>query len=117
MPEVVSKLNKLGIRFSLDDFGIGYSSVRYLKTLPISNIKIDRSFLETIIDDKDDQKIIQAIIKLAKELELDVIAEGVERTDQEKFLIESNCNFAQGFLYSKPIPSKEAEELLKARHN
>ena len=115
--EVVSKLNKLGIRFSLDDFGIGYSSVRYLKTLPISNIKIDRSFLETIIDDKDDQKIIQAIIKLAKELELDVIAEGVERTDQEKFLIESNCNFAQGFLYSKPIPSKEAEELLKARHN
>lgn len=112
--ETINKLSSIGIRFSLDDFGTGYSSMSYLKRLPISNIKIDKSFLDTITEDVSDQKIIQAIISLARNLNLQVIAEGVERFEQEQFLIESNCNIAQGFLYSKPVPKDQAEKYLNS---
>lgn len=109
----IEELNKIGVSFSLDDFGTGYSSMSYLKKLPVSNIKIDKSFLDSVMDDQSDQKIIQAIITLARNLDLYVIAEGVERSDQEQFLQELNCNKAQGYLYSKPVPKDIAEEFLK----
>ncbi|TAH66397.1 MAG: EAL domain-containing protein [Anaerolineaceae bacterium] len=108
----IKELKAIGVRFSLDDFGTGYSSMSYLKRLPVSNLKIDKSFLDTVMDDTSDQKIIQAIISLARNLDLHVIAEGVERSDQEQFLQESNCNIAQGFLYSKPVPKEKAVEFL-----
>ena len=92
----------------------GYSSMSYLKRLPVSNLKIDKSFLDTVMDDTSDQKIIQAIITLARNLDLHVIAEGVERSDQEEFLQASNCNRAQGFLYSKPVPKERAVEYLNS---
>ncbi len=111
--ETIQELRKLGVRFSLDDFGTGYSSMSYLKRLPVSNLKIDKSFLDTVMEDRSDQKIIQTIIALARNLDLLVIAEGVENSDQEEFLKEANCDKAQGFLYSKPIPKDMAIQFLK----
>jgi diguanylate cyclase (GGDEF)-like protein len=110
----IKELKAIGVKFSLDDFGTGYSSMSYLKRLPVSNLKIDKSFLDTVMDDISDQKIIQAIISLARNLDLNIIAEGVERSDQEQFLQDSNCNMAQGFLYSKPVPKERAVEFLNS---
>lgn len=110
----IKELSSIGVNFSLDDFGTGYSSMNYLKRLPVTNLKIDKSFLDTVMEDTCDQKIIQTIINLARILDLDVIAEGVETSDQEEFLTESNCYKAQGYLYSKPVPFDEAEQLLNS---
>jgi len=109
----IRELNRIGVRFSLDDFGTGYSSMSYLKRLPISNLKIDKSFLDSVMVDTSDQKIVQAIITLARSLNLNVIAEGVENIEQEKFLKESDCDKVQGYLYSKPVPTDLAIELLE----
>ena len=108
----IKELSKIGVSFSLDDFGTGYSSMNYLKRLPVKNLKIDKSFLGTVMEDKSDQKIIQTIISLARNLDLLVIAEGVESFDQEEFLKSSNCDKAQGFLYSKPVPKDIAAQFL-----
>ena len=112
--EVVKELNKIGVKFSLDDFGTGYSAMSYLKRLPISNVKIDKSFLDTVLEDTTHQKIIQAIINLAYNLDLQVIAEGVEQLEHEQLLQRLNCNMAQGYLYSKPVPKEKAEDLLNS---
>ena len=109
----IKELNKVGVKFSLDDFGTGYSSMSYLKKLPISNLKIDKSFLDSGMVDISDQKIIQAIITLARNLNMNVIAEGVETVDQETFLKASDCDKVQGYLYSKPVPTDKAILLLK----
>jgi EAL domain-containing protein (putative c-di-GMP-specific phosphodiesterase class I) len=108
----IKELRKIGVCFSLDDFGTGYSSMNYLKRLPVSNLKIDKSFLNTVMEDQCDQKIIQTIITLARNLDLFVIAEGVENSDQEFFLKAANCDKAQGFLYSKPVPRDMAVQFL-----
>ncbi|ROR30659.1 diguanylate cyclase (GGDEF)-like protein [Mobilisporobacter senegalensis] len=110
--ETIQKLQEIGIQFSLDDFGTGYSSMSYLKMLPVKNLKIDKSFIDTVMDNTRDQKIISTIINLAQILHLDVIAEGVEYLDQALFLKDVLCNKAQGYLYSRPIPSDEARELI-----
>ncbi|MDI9509300.1 MAG: EAL domain-containing protein [Clostridiales bacterium] len=110
--EIIKELKTVGVSFSLDDFGTGYSAMSYLKHLPISNLKIDKSFLDLVMEDNRDKKIIQAIITLAKSLNLHVIAEGVEKPEQEQFLMESECDVAQGYLYSKPVPKERAEEIL-----
>ncbi len=104
----IRELKRIGVSFSLDDFGTGYSSMNYLKRLPVSNLKIDKSFLSTVMEDHCDQKIVQTIIALARNLDLFVIAEGVESSDQEIFLKEANCDKAQGYLYSKPVPKEKA---------
>jgi len=108
----IQELNKIGVSFSLDDFGTGYSSMNYLKRLPVSNLKIDKSFLDTVMEDKSDQKIIQTIITLARNLDLFVVAEGVENSEQEIFLKAANCDKAQGYLYSKPVPKDMAVQFL-----
>lgn len=109
----IRKLQELGITFSLDDFGTGYSSLNYLKQLPVNNLKIDKSFLDTVLDNKSDQKIVSTMIDLARVLNINVIAEGVEMLEQEEFLKVANCNKAQGYLYSKPLPKEEAGEILR----
>lgn len=111
--EIITALKEIGIKFALDDFGTGYSSMNYLKHLPVNNLKIDKSFVDTVLESKNDQTIVSTIIKLAQTLKLDVIAEGVENPEQVSFLKDARCNKAQGFLYSRPIPKDEAEELLK----
>jgi diguanylate cyclase len=110
---IIQKLKELGVSFSLDDFGTGYSSMNYLKRLPVSNLKIDKSFLDSILDNRSDQTIVQTIITLAQTLDLVVIAEGVEKNEQELFLKNAKCNKAQGYLYSKPIPKDMVEQILK----
>ncbi len=114
--ETISKLQKLhamGIGISIDDFGTGYSSLSLLKRLPINRLKIDRSFVENIPDDKEDTAIVKAIIALAGSLKLDIIAEGVETEEQKVFLLKNGCTKMQGFYYSRPIPSEEMHRFLQ----
>ncbi|MBC7500085.1 MAG: EAL domain-containing protein [Herminiimonas sp.] len=94
----------LGIRFSIDDFGTGYSSLSYLKRLPLFEVKIDKSFIQDMRDNNDDTAIVQSILSMAKHLRLRVVAEGVETRQQANFLIKSQCQVLQGYLYDKPMP-------------
>ncbi len=110
--ETIKKLKELGVAFSLDDFGTGYCSMNYLKRLPVNNLKIDKSFLDTVLDNKDEQCIVETIITLAQTLNLIVIAEGVEKNEQQIYLKGINCDKAQGYYYSKPLPKDKAEVLL-----
>ncbi|MHA2936804.1 EAL domain-containing protein [Vibrio sp. RC27] len=96
-------LRNLGISVSIDDFGTSYSSLRYLQKLPISTLKIDRSFVNDVPEDKGDCAIVKTIIDLANNMEVGVIAEGVENEKQEAFLISQGCSLAQGYMYSKPV--------------
>jgi diguanylate cyclase (GGDEF)-like protein len=105
--ETVKKLNDIGVKVSIDDFGTGFSSLAYLKKLPISELKIDRSFIRDIPNNTDDMAITQAILALAKSLALDVVAEGVENQGQIDFLLANGCKLAQGFFYCRPVQSDE----------
>lgn len=100
-------LKELGVFISIDDFGTGYSSLGYLKRFPIDMLKIDRSFVMGLPADTDDAAIVQAIVALAQNLKLQVLAEGVETEDQRNFLQACGCQYIQGFLYSKPLPEAE----------
>ncbi len=110
----LQKISRLGIEIAIDDFGTGYSSLSYLKRLPITGLKIDRSFINDIPEDEEDKAIVQAIIALAKSLKLYVIAEGVETEEQKEFLVKNGCNYIQGYLYSEPISADEMEKILRS---
>lgn len=101
------EMRALGAQVSMDDFGTGYSSLGYLKRLPIDIVKIDRSFVRDILADADDQAILAAIITMAHQLRLKIVAEGVESDEQTKLLQKMDCDLIQGFVISKPIPHEE----------
>ncbi len=108
----LSRLSKMGIRISIDDFGTKYSSLYYLKQLPISRVKIDMNFIQGITINHKDEAIIDAIISLARTLEIDVLAEGVETLKQMEFLKKSNCFVIQGFYLYKPMTANSIIKLL-----
>lgn len=111
--EIINKLHEQGIKFSMDDFGSGYSSLNMLKNLDIDTIKLDKAFFETSSNDKKGQIIIKSAIDMADKLEIKSVAEGVETQKHVDFLKTTGCNIAQGYFYSKPIPIEEFEKLIK----
>lgn len=113
----MNALNKVGIQFSLDDFGTGYSCLQYLKRLPLDQLKIDQSFVRDIATDSSDRAIVGTIIAMAKTLELDVIAEGVETQEQLNLLLDKGCEHFQGYLFSKPIPIAAFDLLIENELN
>jgi len=106
-------LRRSGALIAIDDFGTGYSSLSYLKSLPLDKIKIDKSFVQDLLDDDDDATIVRAIIQLGKSLGMQVIAEGVETLEQEAYIISEGCHEGQGYFYSKPLPARELVAYLK----
>jgi EAL domain-containing protein (putative c-di-GMP-specific phosphodiesterase class I) len=110
---VLRRLSEMGIRLSVDDFGTGYSSLAYLKSFPLDTLKIDRSFVKDLVSCSDDAAIVQAIIALARSLELSTVAEGVENNAQLALLTAFGCNAYQGYYFSRPVPPGEFASLLK----
>jgi EAL domain-containing protein (putative c-di-GMP-specific phosphodiesterase class I) len=113
----MKRFRSCGIALSIDDFGTGYSSLGYLRQLPVSALKIDRSFVKDLDRSEDAATICAAIIALARELKIKVIAEGVENSDQLAFLRRHHCDQAQGFLISRPVPAEDIELLLGRGHD
>jgi EAL domain-containing protein (putative c-di-GMP-specific phosphodiesterase class I) len=115
--DTIARMNLLktrGLSFALDDFGTGYSSLAYLKRLPLDVLKIDRSFVQDLLDDHSDAVIARTIVALGHSLGLRVIAEGVENERQRDFLFHVGCDAYQGFLCARPLPPDEAAAFVKA---
>jgi diguanylate cyclase (GGDEF)-like protein/PAS domain S-box-containing protein len=113
--DTLERLHRFGVRLSIDDFGTGYSSLNYLRRFPIDKIKIDQSFVREMLSDRGAAGIVRGIVELAKSLELQVIAEGVETDAQLRFLAEARCDVAQGFLFSRGLPPTELQRWLQTR--
>jgi diguanylate cyclase (GGDEF)-like protein len=113
--EVLERLRAMGVRLSLDDFGTGHSSLSYLKSLPLDEVKIDRSFITGMAVDVSDAAIVRSTIDLARHLGLDVVAEGVESEEVLEVLVSLDCDIAQGFLLSRPLPADQLDGWLAAR--
>jgi EAL domain-containing protein (putative c-di-GMP-specific phosphodiesterase class I) len=116
---IISRMNELialGLQFSLDDFGTGYSSLSYLKRLPLSQLKIDKSFVTDFLTDPNDASIARTIVALGQSLGLNVIAEGVESEEQRILLAEYGCHAYQGYLFSRPVSVVEFEQVLSNHH-
>lgn len=110
--ERLNQLSDMGIAIAIDDFGTGYSSLSYLKQLPLDKLKIDRSFVNGVTTNPDDASITKAVIALAKSLNLKVIAEGAETSDQADFLVDNGCHHIQGYFFGKPMPADEMKAKL-----
>ena len=111
---VLNRLKEAGFGISLDDFGTGYSSLSYLNSLPISEIKIDRCFVDRIVDSTQSQSLVKSIIAIGRSCEMVVVAEGVETQEQYDQLMEYGCDLAQGYLVSRPLPFEAFSEYVSS---
>ena len=112
---ILQALKDLGLHVSIDDFGTGFSSLSYLKRLPVDKLKIDQSFIKDLTTDPGDAAIVTSIITLAHNLDLTVIAEGVENPEQLGFLRAKRCDEVQGYLISKPMPANDFAQWMQDR--
>jgi diguanylate cyclase (GGDEF)-like protein/PAS domain S-box-containing protein len=110
--QIMHDLNALGIRLAMDDFGTGYSSLYQLKRFPFDKLKIDRSFVQDLEHDRDDDAVVRAAVALAHGLDLEIVAEGIERESQRNMLRNEKCEYGQGFLFSEPIDARLLQEFL-----
>jgi EAL domain-containing protein (putative c-di-GMP-specific phosphodiesterase class I) len=108
--ETLGRLKQLGVSIAIDDFGIGYSSLSYLKRFPVDKLKIDRSFIADLPHDKEQGAIVSAIVALGRALRLDVVAEGVETEEQRAFLQKCRCHYLQGYLTGHPLDGDAAAQ-------
>jgi diguanylate cyclase (GGDEF)-like protein/PAS domain S-box-containing protein len=110
--KVMNRLRDIGVELSLDDFGTGYSSLSYLHRLPVNSLKIDRSFVSQMVESEEHSEIVRTIVRLAQNLKMEVIAEGIETAEQLDQLNELNCGFGQGYLFAKPMEAEMAEAFI-----
>jgi len=115
MDDVINKINilrQMGVRIALDDFGIGHSSLVYLKKLPVTQIKIDQSFVHDVLTDSNDAAIIQMVLAVGKTIHCDIVAEGVEQLEQFELLRDFGCDYFQGYYFSRPIEVASFEQFV-----
>jgi EAL domain-containing protein (putative c-di-GMP-specific phosphodiesterase class I) len=113
---LLQELKELGLRLSIDDFGTGYSNLSYLHRFPVDTLKVDQSFVRQMYGHEDSDKykqIVRTVIMLGHNLGLDVIAEGIETEEQRQALLQLDCEYGQGFLFSKPLPQEQITQLLQ----
>ena len=113
----LKELRSLGCYIALDDFGTGYSSITHIKELPCTAVKIDKSFVDNVLEDDVDQAIIQAMLNLGKTIGFKLVLEGVETKQQLELLHSLGCDLAQGYLYSQPVPAAEVPGLIAQLNN
>jgi EAL domain-containing protein (putative c-di-GMP-specific phosphodiesterase class I) len=111
--KILHELGRLGVRLSVDDFGIGYSALSYLKRFPVNGLKIDKSFICGLPTDRGDVSLVEAIIAMARSLHIEVTAEGVETEEQLRFLRQRGCDFVQGYYLSEPLPAEKFNDLME----
>jgi diguanylate cyclase (GGDEF)-like protein len=111
--EQLERLSRIGVRIAIDDFGTGYSSFDYLRSFRVARLKIDRRFIDGMASNSDDATIVRAVIGLARELGIEVVAEGVETAEQQAFLLSAGCQVGQGYYFEKPVPTIAATALLR----
>ncbi len=111
----MKEIKDLGVKLSMDDFGTGYSSLSYIQVLPITLLKLDRSFIMYLEEDEVSREIVSAVIKIAKSKKIETIAEGIETIGQAEILKQSGCDHAQGYFFGKPMPADQFEEFVKAK--
>ena len=109
---ILNSFNDYGFKISIDDFGKGYSSLSYLKDYPISEIKMDKGFIDDIVENKFNQILVEAIVLVAKKLNIDLVIEGVETYEQTQFLSNMGCEQFQGYYFSKPLSSVDLEKYI-----
>ncbi|MDF4820656.1 EAL domain-containing protein, partial [Vibrio parahaemolyticus] len=110
--DMLNNLRALGTKLTIDDFGTGYSALSYLQKFPFDRLKIDRSFMQNMFENDSDRELVNVIIAMAKALDLKIVAEGIEEQRHVDYLKNLNCEFGQGFHYSRPLPAKDFEALL-----
>jgi EAL domain-containing protein (putative c-di-GMP-specific phosphodiesterase class I) len=112
---IMKRLQEAGVRFAIDDFGTGYSSLNYLRQLPLTKLKIDRSFVADVPGNRDDEKLVASILALARSFDLQTVAEGIETSRQLDYLRQLDCGLGQGFLFSRPVAPETISRLIGNR--
>lgn len=115
--KIFDALQDMGVNIAIDDFGTGYSSLSRLRSLPIHTLKIDRSFINQLMENSDDRTIVASILGLARNLSIEAVAEGVETERQMQFLRDNGCENVQGFYFSKPMKIEEIKNLINSKKN